>query len=136
MQSLLRNVRFAARLLIKNPVFAFATLVTLSLGIGANSAIFTVTSALLFRPFPYPQGEQLVTISVRDQAKDFGGTLLRYELLRDSARSFSSIAVWTNDNLNLIGSGEPIQVPVARVSPAFFSTLGLQPEIGRFFNES
>jgi hypothetical protein len=87
MQSLLRNVRFAARLLIKNPVFSLATIVTLSVGIGANSAIFTVTSALLLRPFPYPQGEQLVSISVRDHAKDFGGTLLRYELLRDAAHA-------------------------------------------------
>lgn len=135
MQSLLRNLRYAARLLINNPVFTIATLLTLTLGIGANTAIFTVTSALLLRPFPYPQGEQLVTVSVKDQTKDFGGTLLRYELLRDANRSFQSIAVWTNDNLNLTGSGEPVQVPVARVSPGFFATLKLQPQIGRFFND-
>lgn len=135
MQSLLRNLRYGFRLLIKNPIFTVATVLTLTLGIGANAALFTVTSALLLRPFPYPDGQQLVTISVKDQAKDFGGTLLRYEMLRDATRSFQSIAVWTNDNLNLTGTGEPIQVPVARVSPGFFGTLGLQPRIGRFFNE-
>lgn len=134
MQSLLRNVRYSARLLIKNPLFTIATLLALTLGIGANTAIFTVTSALLLRPFPYPEGKQLVTINVKDQSKDFGGTLLRYEMLRDANRSFQSVAVWTNDNLNLTGSGEPVQVPIARVSPGFFGTLGLQPQIGRFFS--
>src|ERR1700758_1653805 len=100
MQSLLRNLRFGTRLLLKNPGFALATILTLAVGIGANTAIFTVTSALLLRPFPYPEGDRLVTISVKDQTKDFGGTLLRYELLRDDNHSFQSVAVWTNDNLN------------------------------------
>lgn len=135
MQSVPRNLRFGARLLLKNPGFAMAAILTLAAGIGANTAIFTVTSALLLRPFPYPHGEQLVNITAKDQAKEFGGTLLRYELLRDANRSFESVAVWTNDNLNLTGSGEPVQVPVARVSPDFFSTLGLRPQLGRGFND-
>jgi putative ABC transport system permease protein len=135
MHSLLRNLRFGARLLLKNPGFALATMVTLAIGIGANTAIFTVTNALLLRPFPYPNGPQLVNISAKDLSKDFGGTLLRYEMLRDANQSFQSVAVWTNDNLNLTGSGEPLEVPVARVSPGFFRTLGLQPQIGRFFSE-
>jgi putative ABC transport system permease protein len=133
MQSLLRNLRFGARLLAKNPGFTLATILTLAVGIGANTSIFTVTSALLLRPFPYPSGEQLVTITAKDQSKEFGGTLLRYELLRDANQSFQSVAVWTNDNLNLTGSGEPVQVPVARVSPNFFSTLRVQPHLGRVF---
>lgn len=135
MQSLLRNLRFSARLLRKNPGFTCATILILAVGIGANTSIFTVTNALLLRPFPYPGGEQLVSISAKDQSKDFGGTLLRYELLRDANQSFQSVAVWTNDNLNLSGSGDPVQVPVARVSPSFFSTLGLQPRRGRDFND-
>jgi putative ABC transport system permease protein len=135
MPSLLRNLRFGVRMLIKNPGFSLATIFTLALGIGANTAIFTVTSALLLRPFPYHDPEQLVTLTEKDQTKDRGITLLRYELVRDENKSFQSVAVWANDELNLTGSGEPTQVPVARVSPSFFSTLGVQPSLGRIFNE-
>jgi len=135
MPALLRNLRFAARMLAKHPGFTFAAIITLALGIGANSAIFTVTSALLLRPFPYHDPEQLVSVTAKDQAKDRSGTLLRYELLRDANRSFQSVATWTNDTLNLTGAGEPLQVPVARVSPSFFSMLGVQPQLGRIFAE-
>lgn len=135
MQSFIRNLRFGSRLLRKNPGFTCATVLILAVGIGANTAIFTVTNALLLRPFPYPHGEQLVNITAKDQSKDFGGTLLRYELLRDANRSFQSVAVWTNDNLNLTGSGDPVQVPVARISPSFFSALEVQPRLGRDFNQ-
>jgi putative ABC transport system permease protein len=135
MPDLLRNLRFGARMLAKSPGFALATIATLSLGIGANTAVFTVTSALLLRPFPYRDPQQLVSITAKDKSKEFRGTLLRYELLRDVNRSFQSVAVWANDNLNLTGSGEPSQAPVTRVSPNFFSTLGVQPRLGRGFLE-
>ena len=135
MPALLRNLRFAARMLAKHPGFTFAAIVTLTLGIGANSALFTVTSALLLRPFPYHHPEQLVSLAAKDKTQDRGGTLLRYELVRDANRSFQSVAVWTNDTLNLTGAGEPLQVPVARVSPSFFSMLGVQPQLGRIFAE-
>lgn len=127
MQEFLRDFRFGVRILGKNPGFTFAAILTLAVGIGANTAIFTVTSALLLRPFPYREPEQLVSVS--------GRTLLRYELVRDFNRSFESVAVWAIDNLNLTGSGEPLQVLVARVSPSFFPMLGVQPELGRLFTE-
>ena len=76
-----------------------------------------------------------MSVIEQDKSKDRGGTLLRYELVRDINRCFESVAVWTNDNLNLTGSGEPLQVPVARVSPSFFSMLGVQPQLGRLFTE-
>jgi putative ABC transport system permease protein len=135
MQSLLRNLRFGARMLVKNPGFTIATILTLALGIGANTAIFTVTSALLLRPFPYHDPEQLVSVSTKDQAGSRPTNLIRYELLRDTNKSFQSVAVWANDDLNLTGSGEPIQVPVARISPSLFSMLGVQPPLGRIFTE-
>jgi putative ABC transport system permease protein len=135
MSALLRNLRFAFRLLSKNPGFTLATIFTLALGIGANTAIFTVTSALLLRPFPYREPDQLVTVRVSDQSKERPTTLLCYELVRDNNRSFQSVAAWTTDNLNLTGNGEPLQVPVARVSPNFFSMLGLHPQLGRIFTE-
>jgi len=135
MQALVRNLRFGARLLSKNPGFTLATVLTLALGIGANTAIFTVTNALLLRPFPFHEPERLVSITAQDKTTDRGGTLLRYELVRDLNKSFAAVAVWTNDNLNLTGSGEPLQVPIARVSPGFFSMLGVRPQLGRVFSE-
>ena len=133
MRLLFRDLRFGARTLANNPLFTFVTIVTLALGIGANSAVFTVTNALLLRPFPYRHASQLVSITAKDGAKDDGGTLARYDLLRDANRSFQSVAAWVNDNLNLSGNGDPIQVPIARVSPSFFELLGVHPQLGRVF---
>ncbi len=127
---LLRDLRFGLRMLRRNPGFTLVALLTLALAIGANTAIFSVTSALLLRPFPYRQPQQLVSIAFKEDQRPL--TLLRYELLRDHARSFE-IAAWANDNFNLTGVGEPVQVPVARVTPNFFSMLGVRPAVGRTF---
>jgi len=135
MQSLLRDMGFGWRMLRKNPAFTVAAILTLALAIGANTAIFTVTNALLLRPFPYRAPELLVTVGAKDQNKDFGGTLLRYELLRDHSQSFEGVAAFTTDNLNLTGRGEPLQVPIARVSANFFSLLGVEPQLGRTFTD-
>jgi putative ABC transport system permease protein len=135
MRLLLRDLRFGLRTLAKSPLFTIATILTLALGIGANTAIFTVTNALLLRPFPYRSPEQLVSITSKDATKENGGTLLRYELIRDFNRSFESAAVWTSDNLNLAGNGEPIQVPVARVSPSLLQMLEIRPQLGRVFTQ-
>jgi putative ABC transport system permease protein len=123
-------------MLAKSPGFTVAAILTLALGIGANTAIFTVSNALLLRPLPYYEPQRLVSIEARDQTADRGGTLLRYELVRDRNQSFQSVAAWANDNLNLTGHGEPMQAQVARVTPNFFSTLGVQPQLGRAFSES
>lgn len=135
MQTLIGDLRFGARMLMKSPGFTVVAIALLALGIGANAAIFTVTNALLLRALPYDEPQRLVSLTVKNRTTDFGGTLLRYELLRDHSQTFESIAVWANDNLNLTGHGEPKQVPVARVSPNFFSTLGVQPQLGRTFTE-
>ena len=123
MQSFLRNLRFGMRVLSKSPGFTATTILTLALGIGANTAIFTVTNALLLRPFPFHDPEQLVNITVKDMNTDFGETLQRYELTRDFNQSLQSVAVWTFDNLNLTGSGAPQQVPArsaAAVGPRLY----------------
>jgi putative ABC transport system permease protein len=135
MLPLLRDLRFGARMLRQNAGFTAAAVITLALGIGANTAIFSVTDALLLRPFPYREPQQLVSVEAKDKSTDFGITLLRYELVRDHNRSLQSVAVWANDNFNLTGSGEPLQVPVARVSANFFQVLGVRPQLGREFTE-
>jgi putative ABC transport system permease protein len=131
MQTFLRDLRFGLRMLRRNPAFTLVAMLTLALAIGANTAIFSVTSALLLRPFPYSQPQQLVSIRYADSDQR-PLTLVRYELLRDHARTFET-AAWTSDNFNLTGVGEPVQVPVARVTPNFFSMLGIRPELGRGF---
>ena len=135
MQSLLRDMGFGLRMLRKNPAFTVAAILTLALGVGANTAIFTVTNALLLRPFPYRAPERLVSIGAKDENKDFGGTLLRYELLRDHSHTLEGVAAFTTDNLNLTGRGEPLQLPIARVSANFFSLLGVELQLGRTFTE-
>ena len=133
MQSLLRNLRFAFRIMGKTPVLTAAAILTLALGMGANSAVFTVTNALLLKPFPYRDPAQLVNVEARDKTQDRGLNLVRYEMVRDHGHSFDGMAVWANDQLNLTGNGDPVQIAVARVSPHFLSLLGVQPELGRDF---
>jgi len=135
MQNFFRDFRFGARQLGKSPGFTLMVILTLALGIGANTAVFTVASSLLLRPFSYPDPQQLVSIAVKNKAEASDGTLVRYELLRDHNRSFQAVAAWTNDNLNLTGHGEPLQVPVARVSANLFSMLGVRPQLGRTFSD-
>jgi putative ABC transport system permease protein len=135
MQGLLRDLRFGARLLSKNPAFSHTAILTLAVAIGANTACFSVASALLLRPFPYLDPQQLVSIGAKDKAKDFGVTLLRYELVRDRSQSLQAVGVWTNDNANLTGQGEPLQAPLLRVSPNLLSLLGVQLQLGRTFTE-
>ncbi|MGA8162422.1 MAG: ABC transporter permease [Acidobacteriaceae bacterium] len=126
----MRDLRFGLRMLRRNPGFTLVAILTLGLAIGANTAIFSVTSALLLRPFPYAQPQQLVSIGFSNSAQP--GTLLRYELIRDHAHTLD-IAAWANDSFALTGAGEPVQIPIARVTPNFFSLLGVQPLLGRTF---
>src|SRR5215469_3509866 len=135
MQSFLRDLRFGLRLLRKDLAFTVGAVLILAVGIGATTAVFTVANALLLKPFPYRDPQQLVSVQVKDQTTDYNGTLMRYELLRDRAQSFQSVAAFANDTFNLTGHGDPVQVAVGRVSPNFFGMLGVEPQLGRTFAE-
>jgi putative ABC transport system permease protein len=135
LETLLRDLRYGARALLRNKGFACVALVTLALGIGANTALFTAANALLLRPFPYRDPERLVSLQSPNEAAGSSLSLPRYEYVRDLNQSFQSVAVWANDNFNLTGHGEPLQMPVARVSPNFFSLFGVEPQLGRAFTE-
>ncbi len=134
MHSFLQDLRFGARMLRKNPGFAIAAIFTLALGIGGNTAIFTITSSLLLKALPYSSPQQLISLDV--QGKDGQShccSLNRFDIVHDRSQSFSGVVAATNDNFNLTGRGEPLQVPSARVSGNFFDVLGVKPQIGRFF---
>jgi predicted permease len=139
MQTLLRHLRFAVRVFRQNKGFTAAVVLTLALGIGANTAIFTVMDALLLRPFAFREPERLVSVSTHDDSQDRGINLTRYEMLRDRNSSFEGVAVWAEDTLNLSGNvtggSEPAQIQVACVSANFFPLLGVAPQLGRTFSE-
>ncbi|HET9408050.1 MAG TPA: ABC transporter permease [Candidatus Sulfotelmatobacter sp.] len=137
MRSLLQDLRYESRFLIKNPGFAAAVILTLALSIGANTAVFNFTNALLIRALPYSDPQKLVLINVQRNADTVSASasLNRYEMIRDHNRSFTGVAAAANDSMNLTGSGEPQQVAIARVTPNFFSVLGVVPYLGRAFSD-
>src|SRR5579864_49213 len=136
--ALWHDVRYGGRMLRRNPGFSIAAIVTLALGIGANTAIFTIINALVLRPLPFHNPQEVVGLELqrtgtRSDANEI--SLNRYEQIRDRNQSFAGVAVAAQDSLNFTGHGDPVQVPVARVSPNFFTVLGINPELGRTFSD-
>src|SRR5262249_18818576 len=116
LETLWQDLRFGARTLRKNPGFALAAMLTLALGIGGNTAIFTITSAVLLKSLPYRDPARLVRVEIRrKEGGSQGFSLNRYEQVRDRNRSFAALAVYANDSANLTGRGEPQQISLGRV---------------------
>src|SRR3954451_14662204 len=136
MDSLIQDCRFAWRGLVRSPGFAAVAIATLALGIGANSAIFTVVNAVVMRPLPYAHADRLVRVTADFtalNATDVG--LSQPELLdyRDRNGLFDAIAgVWAI-NANLTQVDEPERVEVLLASPNYFQVLGARPQVGRLF---
>jgi putative ABC transport system permease protein len=131
-----QDLKYAFRMLWKYRGFTAASVLTLALGIGGNTAIFSITNAVLLKSFPYEDPDHLVMVQVQRQSTGGQGgnlTLNHYDLVRERNHSFDGIAVWTIDTLNLTGRGEPQQVAVTRISPNFFRVLGISPRKGRTF---
>lgn len=136
MQSSWQDLRFGARTLRKNAGFTMAAILTLALAIGANTSIFTITRAVLLKPLPYQEPQLLISIDVQQKDGQSRCCSLNWtDMIRGRSRSFSSAAVSAPDNLTLTGRGEPLQVTAGRVSPGFFETLGVKPQLGRTFAE-
>jgi predicted permease len=134
MHSFLQDLRFGARMLRKNPGFTIAAILTLALGIGGNTAIFTITSSVLLKALPYYDPQHLITLDLQDKdGQSHCCSLNRFDLVHDRGKSFSGVVAATNDTFNLTGRGEPLQVPAARVSSGFFDLLGIKPQLGRLF---
>jgi predicted permease len=137
MPSLPRDVRHAARLLIRTPAFTSVAVATLALGIGANTAIFSVVSAALINPLPYPEPDRLVVVSTmvqRETLERRAFSMPDYRDLRDRSQAFDGIAAWSADTLTLSASdapARPIQAEIA--SAAYFDLLGAAPVTGRVF---
>src|SRR3984957_2799870 len=125
-------MRYALRMLRKGPGFTAIAILTLALGIGANTAIFTIANALLLRPLPYTNPDRLVRIATeRDQAGYL--SLPYFTTLKDHNRSFSGVAAYSQESFNLTGRGEAEQIGAERVTWNLFDVLGVRPVAGRAF---
>ncbi|HKV28480.1 MAG TPA: ABC transporter permease, partial [Candidatus Acidoferrales bacterium] len=135
MGSLWQDFRYGLRMLAKAPGFTAVAVLTLALGIGANTAIFSVINGVLLNPLPYPHPNQLVTLGEKDPP--FSESSISYPNFLDWVRlnhSFESLAAYRQNDFNLTGTGEPERVKVTQVSASFFSLLGVKPVIGRNFS--
>jgi predicted permease len=135
-----RNLCFSLRMLRKNPGFTLVTVLTLGLGIGANTSIFSVVNAALLRPLPYRQPDRLVVLAeTRQQLASSNAFEASYPDFSDwkrTARSFQSIAGFAGDAFTLAAGDEPRNIFAAQATASFFSTLGVQPSLGRDFVEA
>jgi len=134
LENFFQDVRYGLRMLMKNPGFTAVAVLTLALGIGANTAIFSVVNAVLLRPLPYEKPDQLVAAFESEpdcrNCPVSGPDFLDW---RQSSNSFSSLVAGTMDQASLTGAGEPQHLDGADVSPGIFELLGTRPALGRTF---
>ena len=138
MTTLLQDVRYGLRMLRKSPAFTVIALITLALGIGANTAIFSIVNAVLLKPLPFPESDRLMfmTSAFEKQpgaAKPFATSYPDFFDYRAQAKSFDGMASYHGDSFTLTGLEQPLHVTAATVSSDFFSVLGTQPFLGRGF---
>ena len=136
MDTLVADIRFALRGLWKNPAFALAAIVSLAIGIGANTAVFSVASALLLHPLPYADADRLVILWNRSPglniAQDWFSTAQYFDI-KNAHRGFEQVGIAIGANYNLTGDGEPERIGVIRVSSNLLPMLGARAEHGRLF---
>ena len=136
METLRQDFRFALRMMFAKPAFTIVAILALALGIGANTAIFTVIDSILLKPLPYRDAARLVTLS-RGYPNGFSASVSDTKFLywKEHNRAFEDVAGYDVivSGCNLTGSGEPERIPCIRVSEAFFRVLGKEPVLGRNF---
>ena len=131
---MIQDFRYGVRMLLKHPGFTVIAVLTLSLGIGANTAIFSIVNAVLLRPFPYQAPERLVFVEERVSGPGFSPSYPNFADWRAQNTTFDSMAaVRGNESFNFTGAGEPERLQGRLVSAEFFSTLGIKPLPGRDF---
>jgi putative ABC transport system permease protein len=136
MDSLLQDLRYGARMLFKNPGFTLIAVVTLALGVGVNTAIFSVVNAVLLRPLPYSEPDKLVMLwerRIREGSDNNAVAPADFRDWRARNQVFTNIAAMFAIPLNLSGGNEPERVTTGVVSASFFEVLGVKPMLGRGF---
>ncbi len=134
MQNIWQDLRYGARMLFKKPGFTLIAVLTLALGIGANTAIFSVVNAVLLRALPYPQPERLLVLSEKmSNGQRLGIAYPNFLDWRERAQSFTEMAGFRGAVFNLTGVDRPVRLQGRQVSWNFFQMLGVQPQLGRMF---
>jgi putative ABC transport system permease protein len=134
METLLKDISYGIRSLLKRPAFTAVAVITLALGIGASTAIFSVVDGILLRPLPYPQAERIVQLR-EVNAKGGQMSFAEPDLLdvRDRSRTLEAVAQYSGDLTTVTGGSEPVRAMTFAVSGDFFRVLGTQPLVGRTF---
>ncbi|HEX6809519.1 MAG TPA: ABC transporter permease [Gemmatimonadaceae bacterium] len=138
LEQMWREIRYAARALLRSPGFAAVAIITLALGIGANTAIFSVVDGVILRPLPYPHPGELVLITSQFPTLGFDQfpvDAAEYLEFRERNRSFSNVGAYYANAVNVGGESSPARVAAAITSASLFPTLGVAPEAGRWFTD-
>ena len=133
------DLRYSARVLIKNPAFTVTALVTVAICLGANLAIFAVINSILLRPLPFPQSDRLVTIFntyPKAGVENDGSSITNYFERRGNIPAFESLSMFMERTETVGEAGSMQQEEIVRISPEFFTTLGVTPALGRTFTDA
>ena len=135
MNTLLHDIRYGVRMLLKHKGFSAVAIIALGLGIGANTAIFSLVNGVLLRPLPFPNSDRIIYFEGKNPAAGITDSNISYLDFTDWSQQtdlFASTAAYWTGNADLSGDGaEPEAVPRAGVTTGFFSVLGVQPVLGR-----
>ncbi|MGC1687042.1 MAG: ABC transporter permease, partial [Candidatus Acidiferrales bacterium] len=136
MGTLMQDAKFALRMLRKSPGFTVIAILTLALGIGANTAVFTAVNSILLRPLPYPESQRLATLrTIMPMFPEFrlGDSAANVSDIRAQNDVFEGLAMFREWPMNLSGDGDPVQARVVKATPDIFALLGAVPQQGRLF---
>ncbi len=137
LETLLKDLRHAVRLFVKSPGFTFAAVAALALGIGANTAIFSVVDTVLLKPLPFPHADRMVLLGVHaPQGRNLGGAPAKFEYWRKQTSVLSDVAAFTTGFVNYTGGDTPVQLHSAQVSAGFFALFGARTLLGRPFSDA
>jgi putative ABC transport system permease protein len=138
MTKLLQDLRYGARIMLKQPAFTVVAVITLALGIGANTAIFSLVNSILLQPLPFREPDRVVRLiqaSPKLGLDTWGVSQANFAAYRDQNRSFETVALYNSGGINLTGAGEPERLPVTNATSDFFKVFGVSPMLGRTFVE-
>ncbi len=139
MNTFFQDLRYGFRMLRKSPGFTLVALVALALGIGANTALFSVVYGVLLKPLPYAQGKELVVLQQsfpKANAPNVGFSVKELQDYREQAKSLAQIEEYHQMSFILLDGQEPDEVRTGVVSAHFFDLLGIKPYLGRFFTSA
>jgi putative ABC transport system permease protein len=134
MDTLRQDVAFGIRSILRKPAFTLVAALMLAIGIGANTAVFSVVNAVVLKPLAYDRPEELFYLGALRDGKLMAFSAPEFQRLREEVQGFGDVATWSETSLNLVGEGDPERVPGARVTANLLTLLGVEPILGRSFH--